>query len=170
MNLRRIAVPCALAVALGLASTAEAKLPTPAVTTIVPGVSVAGVKLGMKTAAAKKLWGPGSVCGPAATGPGGTQCTWSVTPNAQPDLSPKLTIVLIKGKVRVITVDGGTGGPAIKAFRTAEKIGVGSTQAALEKAYPGISTETNGLGSGPTVTYFSTKNGRVQSIQVGSPF
>ena len=48
MTLRRLALPSALAVTLALAPAAVAKLPAPATTTIVPGVSVAGVKLGMK--------------------------------------------------------------------------------------------------------------------------
>jgi hypothetical protein len=128
----------------------------------------------MKLSVAKQTWGSGFKCGPGAAGPGSTQCTWSKTPNAQPDRGPKLILLGIGGKVRAITVDGGTGGPAIKAFRTAKGIGVGSTLAALRAAYPALGTslgpDNPSLGSGPTITSFYTKGRRVKSIQVGSPY
>jgi hypothetical protein len=174
VHLRRVAVPSALILALVLVPAAEAKLPNPKVTTIVPGKSVAGVKLGMRLAVAKQTWGPGSKCGAGAAGPGSTSCTWSATPNAQPDRGPKLILLSIGGKVRAITVDGGTGGTAIKTFRTAKGIGVGSTLAALRAAYAGLGTslgpDNPSLGSGPTITSFYVKGGRVKSIQVGSPY
>ena len=172
MNLQRIAVLSAVAIPLAIVPTGLAKLPSPAVKTIVPGVSVAGVKLGMTTALAKKTLGPGSVCGVAAF-PNAKQCTWSVTPNARPDRSPKVTIVTIAGRVRAITIDGGTGGAAIKSYRTARGIGIGSTRAALFSAYPKLKTpfgpDNPTLGSGRTTTSFFVQGGRVKTLQVGSP-
>jgi hypothetical protein len=172
MNLQRIAVLSAIAIPLTIVAVGQAKLPSPKVKTIVPGVSVAGVKLGMTTALAKKTLGPGSVCGVAAF-PNAKQCTWSVTPNARPDRSPKITIVTLAGKVRAITVDGGTGGAAIKSFRTVKGIGIGSTRAALFAAYPKLKTpfgaDNPSLGSGRTTTSFFIQGGRVKLLQVGSP-
>ena len=174
MRLRHIVVPGVLMLSMALVSTAEAKLPAPKVTTIVPGKSVAGARLGMKLSVARKKWGAGSKCAAAAAGPGSIACTWSVTPNAQPDRSPKLILVSIRGRVRAITVDGGTGGRAIKAYRTKKRIGIGSTAAALRKAYPRLGSslgpDNPSLGSGRTITSFYLKGGRVRSIQVGSPF
>ena len=176
MTLTRVVLPAALAAALALAPTAAAKLPAPPVTTIVPGQSVGGVKLGMKTATAKATWGPGFTCGAAAAGPGTTQCTWSATPNARPDRGAKLSVVLIAGRVRAITVDGGAGAtPAsVKALRTSKGIGIGSTRAAFRAAYPGAKTPSGPdnptLGAGATITSFFLAGGRVRSIQVGSPY
>lgn len=169
MNARRIAVPSALVLALMLIPAAQAKLPAPSVSTVVPGKSVAGVKLGMTLSAAKTKWGAGSTCGPAAW-PNATQCTWSVTSAPK---SPKLTLVSIGGKVRAIAIDGGTGGAAIKAFKTSKGIGIGSTRAALTGAYGTLETalgpDNPSLGTGKTVTSFYVKGGRVQSMQVGAP-
>jgi hypothetical protein len=50
---------------------------------------------------------------------------------------------------------------------------VGSTLAVLRAAYPALETsvpDNPSLGSGPTITSFHTKGGRVRSIQVGSPY
>jgi hypothetical protein len=167
----RLAIPSTLALGLLLVPAAGAKLPEPSVTTIVTGKSVAGVKLGMTLAAAKRKWGAGSKCGAAAAGPGSTYCTWSTTSSPQ---SPKLTLVAIGGKVRAITVDGGTGGAAIKAFKTSKGIGIGSTKSALQAAYPALGSslgpDNPSLGSGATITSFYTKGGRIKSLQVGSPF
>lgn len=174
MRLRHALIPSALALSLALVPAAEAKLPANTVMTIVPGQSVGAVKLGMTTAAAKAKWGPGFACGAAAAGPGSTQCTWSATPNAQPDRGAKLTIVMIGGKVRGITVAGGTGVAAIRTIRTTKGIGVTSTKAAFAAAYPGAKTpygpDNPTLGSGKTATTFAMTGGRVSSIQVGSPF
>ena len=172
MNLQRSAVLSAIAIPLTIVPVGQAKLPAPKVKTIVPGVSVAGVKLGMTTALAKKTLGPGSICGVAAF-PNAKQCTWSATPNARPDRGPKITILTLGGKVRAIEVDGGTGGAAIKAFRTSKGVGIGSTRAALFAAYPKLKTpfgpDNPSLGSGRTTTSFFIKGGRINSLQVGSP-
>lgn len=170
MHPRRLAVPSALILALMLVPAAQAKLPAPSVKTIVAGKSVAGVKLGMSISAAKQKWGTGSKCGAAAMGPGSTQCTWATTGSGN---SPKLILLFMGGKVRAITVDGGTGGAAIKAFKTPKGIGIGSTLAALQAAHPGLGTslgpDNASLGSGGTITSFYVKGGRIKSLQVGSP-
>ncbi len=174
MTLRRALVPSALVLTLALVPAAQAKLPANTAMTIVPGQSVGAVKLGMATAVAKAKWGPGFACGAAAAGPGSTQCTWSATPNARPDRGAKLTIVMIGGKVRAITVAGGTGVAAIRTIRTAKGIGVTSTRAAFAAAYPGARTpygpDNPTLGAGKTSTTFSMVGGRVDAIQVGSPY
>ena len=172
MHLRRIAVPPALtlALALAVAPVADAKLPTPKVTTIVIGKSVAGVKLGMTLTAAKQHWGSGSKCGPAAAAPGSIQCTWSTSSSPN---GAKLILLSIGGKIRAIVVDGGPGGAAIEAFRTSKDIGIGSTAAALKAAHPGIANtlgpDNPSLGSGASMTSFFVKNGRIRSLQVGTP-
>ena len=60
----------------------------------------------------------------------------------------------VGGKVRAITVDGGT---AIKAFRTSKDIGIGATVAALRAAHPGLATplgpDNPSLGSGATMNH-----------------
>ena len=166
-----VAVPSALVLAALLAPAAGARLPTPAVTAVVTGKSVAGVKLGMTLPAARARWGAGSKCGAAAAGPGSTHCTWSTTSSPQ---SPKLILLSVGGKVRAITIDGGTGGAPIKAFKTSKGIGIGSTLAALRTAHPGLGSslgpDNPTLGSGSTITSFYVKSGRIKSIQVGSPF
>jgi hypothetical protein len=170
VHTRRLAVPCALVLGLMLIPAAEAKLPTPSVTTIVTGKSVAGVKLGMTLTSAKQKWGAGSKCGAGAFGPGAKQCTWSVTSSPQ---SSKLILLAIGGKVRSIVVDGGTGGADIKAFKTAKGIGIGSSLGALKAAHPGLGSslgpDNPSLGAGATITSFYVKGGHVRSIQVGAP-
>lgn len=170
MRTRSLAIPCALVLGAMLAPAAEAKLPTPSVKTIVTGKSVAGVKLGMTLSAAKKKWGAGSKCGAGAFGPGASQCTWSVTSSPQ---SPKLILLAIGGKVRAISIDGGTGGADIKAFKTSKGVGIGSSLSALKAAHPGLGSslgpDNPSLGSGATITSFYVKGGHVKSIQVGSP-
>lgn len=174
MNRRRIAVPVALALAVVSVPAAQAALPTPPATAIVPGKSVAGVRLGMALSVAKTVWGAGSTCGASAAGPAAVTCTWSSTPNARPDRGPKLILVGIGGKVRSIVVDGGNKAAAVAAYRTTKGIGTGSTVAALRKAYPGLGTalgpDNPSLGSGATITSFHTAGGKVRSIQVGSPY
>lgn len=168
---RRAVVLGALASALVVPVVAQAKLPAPAVKTVVFGKSVAGVKLGMSLAAAKAAWGPGSKCA-------AKKCTWSTTPNAQRDLGARLSFVLNKGKVVAIIVQDGTGGAkaGIKKFRTAKNIGIGSTSAAVRKAYPALGPFSGSvgfgnanLGSGKTVTNFQFVNDKLDAFQIGSP-
>jgi len=170
MITRRIVVPGMLVAALVLPASAQAKLPAPAVKTVVFGKSVAGVSLGMPLAAAKAAWGPGSKCA-------GTTCTWSATP-ATPATGAKLAFTVKKGEVVTILVQDGTGGTAagIKRFRTAKKIGIGATLAALRKAYPALGPATGSvgfaevdLGSGKTVTNFQFVNDALDTFQIGQP-
>ncbi len=182
MSSYRCAVPLAgVALLLAIAPAAQAKLPAPKVKTVVFGKSVAGIKLGTGLAAAKAAWGSGSKCGPAALGPSNpaTQCTWSTTPGAKPDLGAKLTLVARKGKVVAITIDDGTGGTkaGIKKFRTSKGIGLGASIAALRKAYPAVprangnpSAANTELGSGKTVTSFFFENDKLTTFTVGSPY
>lgn len=170
MMARRIAVPGLLVAALAIPASAQAKLPAPAVKTVVFGKSVAGVSLGMTKAAAKAAWGPGSVCA-------GTTCTWSATP-ASPTTGAKLAFTVKKGKVVTILVQNGTGGASagVKRFRTAKKIGIGSTLAATRKAYPALGPAAGSvgfaqvdLGSGKTMTSFQFVNDALDAFQIGQP-
>lgn len=115
--------------------------------------------------------GPGSKCA-------AKKCIWSTTPNVQRDLGARLSFVLNKGKVVAIIVQDGTGGAkaGIKKFRTAKNIGIGSTSAAVRKAYPALGPFSGSvgfgnanLGSGKTVTNFQFVNDKLDTFQIGSP-
>src|SRR3954451_17925946 len=104
---------------------ADAALPEPKATTIKPGASIAGIKLGMDPQAALKLWGAGSNCIDVAAG----RCTWKGSASQGSAYFEERN-----GKVIEVGIDAGQKpngenvykGPLVK-WKDKKRIGLGST-------------------------------------------
>lgn len=130
------AAGCSLVLgALGAAAPAPAKLPKPRTTLIVPGKSLAGVKLGMTRAQVFGQWGS-TTCIAA-----GALCEW-YGPGAR-NRAEVARVGLLKGKVLNVSIQAGTTGSnskfkggTLSAWRTAKGIRLGSKKSAVARAYP----------------------------------
>jgi hypothetical protein len=173
-----------LALGLVAAPGAQAKLPKPKSTLIVPGKSIGGVSLNMSESKAKAAWGSGSKCTkiPAA----GTQkssdlCDWADKGNAS--YVARAHITFLGGKVYFIeivtakTTDPRTSKPTGKQFaawKTAKGIAIGSKSSAVGKAYPAAKKNNSEGGSGwdiitsKAITSFSA-HAKVESILMRLP-
>src|SRR5215472_15567184 len=129
------AVPCALFVgAFVFPSVALAHLPSPKTTLIVPGTSIAGVKIDMNQTQVFHQWGR-TGCIPGL-------CTWRGPGN--PAHAERATVSFYKGKVIQIDINAGTAnGTNVKfkpgqlsKWKTGKHIGLGSTRASVKRAYP----------------------------------
>jgi hypothetical protein len=139
MPIPRRAALLATAAIAGLAAVpgaAQAKLPKPKTTTIVPGVSIAGVKLDMTKSQVFSKWGSTSKC-PA----GGGFCEWDGPGKA--GATERATVSFINGKVSQISIQSATSGTNLKfkpgvlsTWKTAKGIKLGSKKTAVKKAYP----------------------------------
>ena len=157
---------CALAPA-----TASAVLPRPASTAILPGRSIGGVSIGMSARRALAAWGPGGHC----TAPSGRRsCTWlgaRLQGTASFDVGAG-------GTVRSIVIAAGHNersqiykGP-LQGWKTSRGIHLGSSAAAVVKAYPKAHSSPSGpqLGSGSRSTIFTKSARRISEIYIGPPF
>lgn len=148
-----------LAACGALAVTALATAPVVAQAAIVPGRSVAGVQLGATTAQVRATLG--------APDPGSNILNYRYI------RTRGLGVYFIAGKAYEITVVKG-------AQATAKGIGIGSTKAAVTRAYPKAAcaravtgvrtfecTLPGRLAGRATRTVFTTKNGKVSEITVG---
>lgn len=166
----RIVAALALVVAALVApATATAALPVVKTTTIVPGRSIAGVKVGMTVAQALAAWGTGTTC-TAETRQ--DYCYYRGT-ERQGDAS---FIVDRAGKVVTVTISAGRKGinlvyaGPLQRWRTKKGIRLGSTTAQVVKAYPNAKGAGYGiqLGSGSRTTALATSAGRMYQISVGT--
>jgi hypothetical protein len=139
---RRTAILAVAALAgLAVPSAALAKLPKPKTTAIVPGVSIAGVKLDMTKAQVFAKWGSTSKC------PGGGFCEWDGPGKA--GQTERATVSFVNGKVSQIAIQAATSGSELKfkpgvlsKWHTAKGIALGSKKAAVKKAYPAAMANT----------------------------
>ena len=163
----RIALPAAVAATLLAAPSAHAALPTPKSTTIKPGSSIAGVKIGMDAQAALKLWGTGSNCIDVAAG----RCKWEGSASQGSAYFEER-----EGKVIEVGIDAGQKpngenvykGPLVK-WKDKKKIRLGSTLRSTAKAYKKGFSNGGGwqLNAGSRVTFWTTSGGRNRSIAIG---
>lgn len=138
MAVRRI-VMTPLVASLVLAAPALARLPRPKTTLIVPGRSLAGVKLDMTQAQALGQWG--------ATSCSSGVCRWIGPGN--PSQAERATVSLWRGKVVGIAITAGWTGANVKfkpgvlsRWRTAKGIQLGSKKSAVRRAYPSAKANT----------------------------
>jgi hypothetical protein len=145
---------------LAMPVVASARLPHPKTTLIVPGTSIAGVKIDMTQSQVFHEWGR-THCIPGL-------CTWQGSGN--PSHAERATVSFFKGKVIQIDINAGTtNGTNVKfkpgqlsTWKTGKNIHLGSTKDAVKRAYPRAkannSTGVNGfdLRSGPHYTRFSS--------------
>jgi hypothetical protein len=141
-----------------------AKLPHPKRTLIVPGKSIAGIKLGMTQAEVFHLWG--------RTGCMAGFCTWTGPGSA--GHAERAVVSFAGGSVIEVAINAATTNGTSEKFKpgtlskwkTAKNIHLGSQKAAVKRAYPrakannstgvnGFDLFTTGAG-GLNVTHFSS--------------
>jgi hypothetical protein len=127
-------VTATLAGFLAMTAPALAKLPRPKTTLIVPGKSLAGVRLDMTRAQAFGQWGATSCPSPG-------YCQWVGPGN--PGKAERATVSFVKGKVTGISITAASTGTNLKfkpgvlsKWRTAKGIRLGSKKSAVPRAYP----------------------------------
>jgi hypothetical protein len=126
-------VAAAGAVCLVVPAAASAKLPTPRNAAIVPGGSIAGVKLDMTQAQVFSKWGS-TQCSSGV-------CTWEGS--GKPGHNERATVSLVHGKVVQIDINAAFTGldqkfmPGILSrWKTSKGISLGSFKSAVARAYP----------------------------------
>jgi hypothetical protein len=167
----------ALLVCLAVPTAATAKLPATKNTKIVPGKSMAGVKLDMTKAQVFAKWGKGSCVG-------GSYCEWQKKKPSYVDQYERAIVSFYKGKAIKIHVQAAytkqthklVPGP-LSHWKTSKGISLGSRRGAVPKAYPSARAsggEAPGfsllLGSGRnvTVTSFGTPGFGASPALVGN--
>lgn len=166
--MRAFVVLPALVLALVAAAPASADLPKPKSTTIVPGKSIAGVKVGMTVGQALAVWGPSPDC----TADTRLAICWYRGTLQQGDAS----FTVANGKVRTVGISTGRRGTdliysgPLQRWRTRKGIKLGSTVRQIVKAYPKTKGAPYGvsLGSGSHTTAFLNSLTRIYSISVGT--
>lgn len=157
---RRRMVVGALAIGcVACPSVALAHLPNPKTTLIVPGTSIAGVKIGMNQTQVFHQWG-GTRCIPGL-------CTWQGP--GDPSHSERATVSFVQGKVIQVAINAATRGLNLKftpgqlsKWKTGKNVGLGSLKGSVKRAYPAAkannSTGVAGwdLFGGPHYTRFSS--------------
>jgi hypothetical protein len=164
--IRRAAV-LSLALVVVPAAAAEAKLPSPKTKLIVPGKSIAGVKVGMDPEDAVAAWGAkGSSCEEVTST---TSCRWD---------SPKrgsARFDIFDGKVERVVITAGQNSNAdyvykgaLVKWKTKKKIGLGSPLNKVAKKYPKAKPTGGGLqlDTGKNATLFSSSAGRTGTIEI----
>jgi hypothetical protein len=119
---------------LAAPTVALAKLPSPKTTLIVPGVSIAGVKIDMNQSQVFHEWG--------RTGCSVGVCTWRAAGNAAH--AEYATVSFVKGRVFQVAIQAGTFNNVNEQFKpgvlstwkTGKNIHLGSQRASVKRAYP----------------------------------
>ena len=164
MRVRHVFISSAV-IAAALAGPAGATLPTPKLRRIVPGRSIAGVRIGQSAGDALAAWGPGETCINRVDG----NCDWITLKQGV------ASITLRTGRVRrevSITAGSGDGGYAfggtLPELRTSRGIGLGSTRAQVVRAYPAVRLSGAALlvVSHRRVTSFTIADRRVVVIAI----
>jgi hypothetical protein len=135
--MKKKVIAAAIAATLALAAGAQASLPNPHSTSIVPFKSIAGVKLGASLASATKAWGKGGTCGL-------TGCSYQSKTGAFANFSLIGKTETGPKTVGIIVIEAGTVGTTSKRnyntplarWKTSSGIGLGSTVKQLRHAYP----------------------------------
>ena len=162
-------------VSMLLAGSAQAATPKLKNTLIVPNKSVGALKLGMSPTAAKAAWGAGDCL---ASG----LCQFGTRPTTSAGYASYSVTTLTAGtpkSVLLIQLEAGPFGKPkrnystpLARFKTSKGIGLGSTKAALLRAYPHmISEQANSYiirQSETVVTIFGLEAGRVDLIAIGA--
>ncbi len=169
--MRRIALFLVAVTACALApATASAALPRPRSTAIVPGSSIAGVRIGMTVKQALARWGAGSHCTAATIR---RSCTWTGS-GMQGTVSFNVGFT---GKVRSITIAAGHNersqvykGPLLR-WKTSRGTRLGVSATSVVKAYPKARNSPAGpqLGRGSRTTIFTKSARRISQIYIGPP-
>jgi hypothetical protein len=173
----RIGLITSVVLALTLPAGAQAALPTPRSTLIVPVKSLAGVKLGASLASATTAWGQGGTCSESG-------CNYESKNDKDGSAGFVLAQTSATAPIQVVkvSIDAGLTSLASGAkknfdtpldrFKTADGIGIGSTAAKLKHAYPHLKKPTTGLyelaGPGESLTLFEVEEGRVAGISMQS--
>ncbi|MDO8186896.1 hypothetical protein Q5424_22925 [Conexibacter sp. JD483] len=183
-----IASSTAAAVALAslvIVPAAGAALPSNRDKTIVPGVSIGGVKVGIGARKAVATWGP-SDCAQAAD----ILCHYEASPSSANFNTGNTAFELTGGKVTVVSITSAYDfdrarnrvplfSRALTKYKTADGIGLGASVAQVRRAYPAIRGRTFGggiaalytLGRGARATAFdfAASNGRLRlfAIRIG---
>lgn len=130
---RRIIVGCVAIAWTVFPTVAAARLPNPKTTLIVPGRSIAGVKIGMNHTQVFHRWGS-THCIPGL-------CTWQG--HGKPSHAERATVSFYRGSVIQIDINAGTSGTNVKfkpgqlsKWKTGKNIHLGSTRDAVKRAYP----------------------------------
>lgn len=171
MLCRRVALT-SLAAALLFASAAAATLPP--VGPIIPGKSIDGLHLGITFAAAKNMWGTSGQCGVTNAIP---YCGYP----GSGALSGRASFSATRGKVSSIGIEAAYAptkrqfvvtGP-LAQFHTSKGIHIGSSAAAVSRAYPKTTTAAGGmeieLRTGKhAITFFLVAHGTVYGITMNA--
>jgi hypothetical protein len=140
------AIAFAVVAALALPALGSAKLPVAKSHLIVPGKSVGGVKIGMTKAKAIATWGSKPRCLPLSSGV--SVCFWEPA-----GVFGDGGRIEVRGK-KVIVAGVSIGSSmkpsavrALKKFKTAKGVHIGSTKTAAKHAYPGLKKPAGEAGS-----------------------
>jgi hypothetical protein len=156
---RRIVVGGTVVGCLVVPAVAAARLPHPRSTLIVPGTSIAGVKIDMTKSQVFHQWG--------ATSCSFGRCLWRGPGN--PAHAEQATVTLADGVVVQIDITAGTSGTnerfaagTLSKWKTAKNIDLGSRKSAVKRAYPAAKANNSAgvkgfdLQSGIHFTRFSS--------------
>lgn len=178
------ALPAVVLACLAIVPSAGAALPSNRDKTIVPGVSIGGVKLGFGASRAVATWGP-SQCAQATD----LLCHYEARPSGANFNTGNTAFQLTGGKVTGVSITSAYDfdrnrnrvpilGRALAKYKTADGIGLGATVAQVRRAYPAIRGRSYGgvaagytLGKGARATAFdfAVVNGtlRLFAIRIG---
>lgn len=167
----RIVVILSVVLTLALSAAAQAALPKPTDTLIVPGKSLGGVTLGSSPTKVMKAWGNVSGCESLCFYPGKNT---GEEGGAELQTSDEGTTYKVS---RVFITVAQSPKPnfntPLTRFQTAQGIGLGSTFKELQKAYHSLRKETVGYytlsgPSGALTTFVVSPEGHIVSIQIAS--
>ena len=141
-----VATLAVFAATLALPAVAPANLPVTKNHVIVPNLSLGGVRIGMKKPRAIAKWGSKPRCAPPDAGV--EECFWE-PPGSYGDggyIQVRGGRVIVAG----VAIDSSMGPSAVRAlkrFKTAKGIHIGSSKSSARSAYPGLRVPIGDAGS-----------------------